>query len=186
MTEVWGGVIVFGPQSEIDRFHDLCLVPDPRKVADDDEYVARNDWIFCGPPDPDPVKQVHEHLYRYTETWNFYLRDDTLGKFSFSFDTSQLFPKKWFELLAEMFPKLKFYCNCIADDDNFMGEGWFNPPLGGEPFRQDLQVPGNYWTTGSCYRRKPADQALHEALLAKMQQAAYEESMAEEEDELPF
>jgi hypothetical protein len=56
-----------------------------------------------------------------------------------------------------MFPTLAFCCECIADDDASMGHGWFNPPPGGEEFRDAYAVPKGYWTEGGDKRNAEAE-----------------------------
>jgi hypothetical protein len=56
-----------------------------------------------------------------------------------------------------------------------MGYGWFNPPSGGEEFRQGYEVPRNHWTSGSGQKRRPEAQAAHEARIAGFEAAAIED-----------
>jgi hypothetical protein len=50
------------------------------------------------------------------------------GTLSFGFDSPYLFPEEIFDCLAAEFHTLEFHCTCIADMDEFIGEGWYNGP----------------------------------------------------------
>ena len=181
MTDCWSGVGIYGLQSEIDRFRRMCIEPDPRHGAANDTIKIVFDRVHTVFSD---AEQARLEAYRFL-AWDFDVREDSLGSYRFMFDTSTRFPEKWFKHVAELFPKLAFHCSCIAEDDEFMGDGWFNPPPGGEDFRQNLKVPKNYWTTGPGYWRTPEAEAQHRAFVEKVAQAAYDVSM-EEEDPVPF
>lgn len=155
--EMWNSVDIYGPQPEIDRFKRLCIVPGPINDWEDNKLAidltripgyGRTAWNFreLGP---------HEHCM-----------------YSFAFDTVASFPSAEFEELAELFPKLAFDCECIADDDRSMGYGWFNVPPGGKDFRDDYKVPKGYWTKG-VYKRPPVAQKQHEAVIAALKQSLH-------------
>ncbi|MBN2972907.1 hypothetical protein JW805_12855 [Roseomonas aeriglobus] len=107
--------------------------------------------------------------------WNFH-HDDGPGdnRYAFNFDTDCRFPVDLFERIAQAFPALAFDCSCIHSMDEFMGYGWFNTPAGGEDFSQDYDVPKDYWTSGSGYKRGPAAQLRHAALIAHLERVARE------------
>lgn len=100
-------------------------------------------------------------------------REERLKQFSwtFSFDTHDRFPEELSEKLALVYPILHFNCACIHAFDDFMGFGWFNIPAGGEGFRQDMEVPVDYWTVISC-RREPEAQAAYSALVEELIEAS--------------
>ena len=156
--EMWNSVDIYGPQREIERFKRLCIVPGPINDWEDNELAidltripgyGRDAWNFreLGPHEP--------------------------GMYSFAFDTVASFPSDEFEELARLFPNLAFDCECIADDDRSMGYGWFNTPPGGKDFCDDYNVPRGYWTKG-IYKRPPAAQKRHEAVIAALKQSLLE------------
>lgn len=102
------------------------------------------------------------------EVWNFQqFTQDSPVEFSFSFDTDGEFPTEIFKELAKHFPRLAFDCHCIEALDDFRGYGWFNPPFGGESFRQGIPVPPDYWDTG-CPKRTPEANKQHDARIKKL------------------
>ena len=132
--EVWNSVSVGGPQSEIDRLKELCRLPDIQEPTD--EVVVDFSELM---PDSGWSGEYY--------TWNCVTHGPhERGSFSFGFDSPGGAPVEIFERLAEEFPSLSFYCNCIASRDEFMASGWFNGPPGSEEFTfQD--VPADYWGT---------------------------------------
>ncbi|MFD1788069.1 hypothetical protein ACFSC3_10825 [Sphingomonas floccifaciens] len=150
--EMWNSVEIYGLQSEIDRFKRRFIFPAPA-----DNWAGSTHAI---------------ELCRIggEETWNFReIFPAEPGYYSFAFDTLAIFPTDTFEDLARLFPMLAFDCECIADDDRSMGYGWFNTPPGGEDFRDDYDVPADYWTVRGC-KRSPADQRRHEMVVAALRQ----------------
>ena len=158
--EMWNNVVVYGPQSEIDRFKKRCLSPFPLgNVHDPSEGF-----------DPDRIVLIETDVFN-EETWNFREpKDQERDTYAFNFDTHTRFPATVFERLAELFPALAFDCECIADNDDSMGYGWFNPPPGGEEFRDDYDVPVGYWTNGGSKRSTEAERQ-HHARINRLQQA---------------
>ena len=139
-SEMWNSVTIYGPRAEIARFRQRFIVPAPP-----------GNWEGS-------TLSIDFSSIHYEDTWNF--RDwgqEDSNCYSFAFDTSPNFPIVTFERLAELFPALAFDCECIADDDRSMGYGWFNPPPGGEDFRDDYEVPEGYWD-GDGSKRSPADE----------------------------
>lgn len=156
--EMWNSVDIYGSQAEIERFKRLCVVPGPINDWEDNELAI-------------DLMRIPGHG---CSAWNFReLGRPESGKYSFAFDTVASFPSAEFEELARLFPRLAFDCECIADDDRSMGYGWFNTPPGGEDFYDDYEVPKNYWTTG-VYKRPPAAQKRHEAVIAALKQRLHE------------
>ena len=156
--EMWNSVDIYGPEVEIERFKRLCIVPAPGYEWDDATLAIDLDRVEAGDG----------------EAWNF----RELGRadprnYAFAFDTGTRFPVRSFERLAEMFPRLAFHCECIADDDRSMGYGWFNTPPGGEDFRDDYKVPRGYWKS-RVHKRSPAKQKRHEAVIAALKRALQE------------
>ena len=136
--EMWNNVDVYGPQSDIDRFKRRFIVP--RRPHNRGRSALEIDFDCFGGD----------------ENWNFRdLGPHEHGMYSFAFDSLANFPTYAFEGLAEMFPRLHFDCECIADDDHRMGYGWFNTPPGGQDFRDDYYVPADYWTGGIGKRTEP-------------------------------
>jgi len=153
--EMWNSVSIYGPEIEIERFKQLCIVPGPINDWEDNELAI--DFM-----------RIPGHG---CSAWNF----RELGRrepceYSFAFDTVASFPAAEFEELARLFPQLTFDCECIADDDRSMGYGWFNTPPGGEDFRDDYDVPKGYWTAGVVYKRPPAAQKQYQAVVAVLKQ----------------
>lgn len=145
--QLWKSVTVYRPEPDIDRLRRECLSPYPLTNVDD-----RN-----------PSFDTHRIMLIVTdrfdeETWNFHQPGASEpNSYSFDFDTHTRFPTLVFDRLAAMFPKLALDCECIADDDSSMGYGWFNPPPGGLPFRDDVDIPKDYWTNGSDKRDAGAE-----------------------------
>lgn len=156
--EMWNSVDIYGPQSEIDRFKRMFIVPGPANDWEDNEHS-----IDFNSGDVYPC-----------DAWNF--RDfgsRERGVYSFAFDTVSSFPTNTFEDLVELFPKLAFDCECIADDDRSMGYGWFNPPPGGDDFADNYNVPEGYWDKGGG-KRSPADEKRHMAVIAAFKRTLLE------------
>jgi hypothetical protein len=175
MTDVWNNVTVYGPRPDIQRFKRACLEPEEHVVR-----AGQSGWDGCGctitaPPSDDaefgmPVGASRDYV------WNFQqFKAHSNVSYSFSFDTEGRFPEQLFQQLATSFPRLAFDCTCIEALDEFMGYGWFNPPSGGEEFRQGYEVPKDYWTSGSGQKRGPEAQAAHEARIAELEAAAIED-----------
>lgn len=130
--EIWNNVDVAGPQSEINRLKKLCRLPDIQKPTDD--VVVDFSNLMPG--------SSWDTVYY---TWNLVTHGPhEPGEFSFGFDCSSRAPVEIFERLAEKFPRLSFYCKCIASMDEFMASGWFNGPPGSEEFTFE-DVPADYW-----------------------------------------
>lgn len=175
MTDCWNSVTVYGPSAEIARFRRLCIdLPpgsDPQDVSGGwDGYDAYIEFGGDMPAEAGANSRRAEGAY----TWNYRERSPEPGTWSFAFDTDAEFPEGVFEDLAAMFPALHFDCDCIEALDDYMGCGWFNPPLGGEPFRPDMDVPAEYWTGGGSAKRTPEAAARHPALVKALQHAALE------------
>ena len=177
MTDVWNNVTVYGPETDIELFKNVCLEPDEQVFRD-----GQSGWDGCtctisAPPSPG-AECERSSACGYSEyVWNFQqFNSRSCVEYSFSFDTDGEFPERLFERLAESFPRLAFDCTCIEALDDFMGYGWFNAPPGGEKFRQDFAVPEDYWTGGGSQRRTPEAEAAHEARIADLKKAAIENS----------
>lgn len=161
MGEVWNSVSVYGPASEIERFKRLCVQPDDMKLT-----AGQSGWDGCGCllSVPSGVNVSGEPSRKFKEVVNFQqFKAKSLVEYEFSFDTHHEFPVDLFEGMARYFSRLTFDCECIEALDEFMGFGWFNVPPGGKGFNQSYKVPKNFWTSGSGYKRTPAQQAKHEA-----------------------
>ncbi|MBN8816543.1 MAG: hypothetical protein J0J06_13975 [Sphingomonas sp.] len=136
--EMWNSVDIYGPQGEIDRFKRLFIGPAPAGNR------SRSTMAF----------KLEDLSAEYA--WNFReLGPHEHGMYSFAFDTLANFPDYAFEELTGIFPRLHFDCECIADDDHRMGYGWFNTPPGGQDFRDDYNVPEDYWNGGIGKRAEP-------------------------------
>ena len=177
MTDIWNNVTIYGPPAEIQRFKEACMEPD--------EHVYRagqSGWDGCGCtislPPQDEIERGQSSVRCYSDyVWNFQqFTSKSTVEYSFSFDSDAEFPVRLFELLAARFPRLAFNCTCIEALDEFMGYGWFNAPPGGEEFRQDFDVPEDYWTGGGSQKQSPEAQEAHEARVAKLKAAAIEEA----------
>jgi len=174
--ECWNAVDVYGPATEIARFRKLCIALPPGSAPES----VRGGWggyeVSIGfngiiPAGPDRRSRQGTVIH----AWNYRERAPQPGSWFFAFDTGCYFPEYLFIELASLFPKLHFDCDCIDSMDEYMGFGWFNIPLGGETFRQDLKVPKNYWRSGRGYKRKPSAHAKYEALVEALKQAAQQE-----------
>ncbi|MBM7406258.1 MULTISPECIES: hypothetical protein [Sphingomonas] len=157
--EMWNSVDVYGSPAEIERFKATCFDPVPvyRQNCQDSEL------------DEEAIVMVGLVGSRI-DTWNFRQRaTKSAGHYRFAFDTLMWFPTREFERIAEAFPSLAFDCDCIADNDRSMGFGWYNPPEGGDPFRDDYDVPPNYWNA-SPNKRDPMAELRYQALVAELKQ----------------
>ncbi|WP_374943154.1 hypothetical protein [Sphingomonas sp.] len=171
MSDVWNSVRVYGPSSEISRFKRLCMAPsEESNTCDHDGWNGWDCVITVPAGDQGGNDQVFSDY-----VWNFH-HDDVPGdnRYTFNFDTDFRFPVELFERIAQAFPALAFDCGCIHSMDEFMGYGWFNTPVGGEDFSQDYDVPEDYWTSGSGYKRGAAAQLNHKALIARLERVARE------------
>ncbi|CAM3274480.1 hypothetical protein SPAN111604_14330 [Sphingomonas antarctica] len=145
MGDVWNSVTVYGPALEIDRFKRLCIAPSETVFRS-----GQSGWEGCACTISVPSARTKDPSrspsYYSDEVWNFqqFTRTSEV-EYSFSFDTDGEFPVILFECLAASLPKLSFDCRCIASLDEFMGFGWFNGPPGSQDFRQDYEVPEDYW-----------------------------------------
>jgi hypothetical protein len=92
---MWNSVDIYGPQSEIDRFKRLFIVPGPANDWEDNTQSIdfdRGDIYPC-------------------YAWNFReLGKHEHGVYSFAFDTVSSFPINTFGDLVDLFPKLAFDC----------------------------------------------------------------------------
>lgn len=135
--EVWNGVLVYGPQSEIERLIKLChlwtnQVPTDKAVADFGELMMPGSSWSC------------EYF-----TWNGVTHGPHKpGEFSFCFDSDGGAPEDIFKRLAEEFPTLEFRCSSIGSQDEFMAEGTFHGASGRQGFTYQ-RVPADYWGRGS-------------------------------------
>ena len=169
MSDIWNHVTVYGPPSEIDMFKQLCIAPSESVFS-----VRQFGWDGCDctiscPPRAKTDDELNLGKWHSIDVDNFQqFLPKNRAEYSFSFDTYHPFPDKIFALLAERFPMLAFDCNCIQELDESMGYGWFNAPPEGEPFRQDYQVPKNYWKSGRGCKRGRAAQIAHAARIAKL------------------
>lgn len=163
MDEMWNIVEVYGEPPEIERFKMQSLSPFPdERVKICSAGFDRNRVFYIGTDS------------EFVETWNFReSRFQEFGSYRFCFDTHTWFPASIFDRLAELFPELAFECDCIADNDDCMGFGWFNPPPGGEKFRADYAVPKGYWTNGG-EKRGPEAARQHLARVANLRLALRE------------
>lgn len=175
--ECWNSVSVYGPDPAIARFRRMCINlpagPDPRNLSpgwDGPKVEIGYRWIV--PVRTGPVRRRGTIVY----AWNYRGETTAPGEWHCAFDTGPWFPEEVFEELAAIFPTLAFDCECIESMDDFMGFGWFNPPPGGEAFRQDMPVPEDYWTGGSGFKRTAAAHARHMALVETLVQAARDAS----------
>lgn len=172
--EMWNSVCVYGPQSEIDRFKRACIVPDTKKDWERAQEIGI-DWMV------DPDGEYEDDLMLEAEdvccdSWNFrQSKGQKPGIYWFAFDTSPPFPTWLLERFAATFPKLAFDCDCIADNDEAMGFGWFNTPSGGEGFHDGYDVPEGYWEKGRP-KRDPVAHLRYLALVERMKGAAEEAS----------
>jgi hypothetical protein len=176
VTDVWNNVTIYGPRADIQRFKNTCMEPEEQVYRS-----GQSGWDGCGCfislPPQDEVEGGQPSVRGYSDyVWNFQqFTSKSSVEYSFSFDSDAQFPVQLFELLAVSFPRLAFDCTCIEALDEFMGYGWFNAPPGGEKFRQDFDVPEDYWTGGNGQKRSPEAQEAHEARIAKLEAAAIEE-----------
>jgi hypothetical protein len=185
MTDVWNNVTVYGPRADIRRFKRVCLEPE--------EHVFRagqSGWDGCRctitAPRSDEVECRKPAGAHRDYVWNFQqFTTDSNVSYSFGFDSEGRFPEQLFQHLATSFPRLAFDCTCIEALDGFMGYGWFNPPPGGEEFRQDYDVPEDYWTSDDGQKRGPKAQAAHEARIAELEAAAMEDGDSSRADPQP-
>jgi len=157
--ECWNSVLVIGPDAEIARFRRECIKVqngvNPRFMR-----PGRCGWGgYCAEIDHTPVTNYREHAPETGSWW-------------FAFDTLVEFPERLFEDLVPRFPTLRFSCECIESMDDFMGYGWINVPKGGEAFRQDYDVPKDYWTNGGN-KRAPEAEAKEAALVKTLIGAAH-------------
>lgn len=160
VDEMWNSVVIYGPQSEIDRVKRQGI----RSLAKGD--VDELNTAF----DPEHIVRIGTDVEN-EDAWNFReLRGSGIGSYGFAFDTVARFPKPVFECLAKLFPTLAFDCECTADNDSSMGYGWFNPPPGGEAFRDDYAVPEGYWSTGIGKRTAEA-RLLHSEMVNKLRRS---------------
>lgn len=171
MSEVWNNVTVYGRADEIDRFRRLCIDA-PEATYTDGQFgwdgceCTIHATSYSGRSSTDCV---HGEDWEYV--WNFqhFFQDDEIS-YSFSFDTNRGFPEQLFGAIASRFPHLTFDCACIDSMDASMGFGWFNPLPGGEKFRQDYNVPRNFWTSRNGFKRAPMAQTRHDARIARLKQ----------------
>ncbi|MFI8667240.1 hypothetical protein ACIGGE_12460 [Qipengyuania sp. NPDC077410] len=171
MAEVWIGLDVYGPQSEIERFRKICLAParygaNVKGVLD----IVRVAREYA------PNERSSSAITLCGEAWN--LREEAQkhsGTFGFKFDMAE-FHEELFESLVRAFPALAFYCGCIGSGDEFMGYGWFNGPATGNAFGY-FDVPEDYWSSTS-QDRDPLDRLLHERRVAAIQGKALLASLA--------
>lgn len=175
MTDCWNNVTVYGPSAEIVRFRRLCIdLPpgsDPQNVSGGwDGYEAYIGFDGVMPAEPGRDPRGAKGAY----AWNYREHAPEPGKWRFAFDTDGEFPEGVFADFAALFQALRFDCDCIDALDNYMGCGWFNTPPGGEPFRQDMDVPADYWTGGGSTKRTPEADAKHTALVEALLDAARE------------
>ena len=155
--EMWNSVDVYGSPAEIERFKATCFDPVPG-FRESPQVPDFND---------EAIVMIGVAGSR-TDTWNFrHGRAKTVGHYRFAFDTLMWFPTRDFERIAEAFPSLVFDCDCIADNDRSMGFAWYNPPQGGEPFRDDYDVPPNYWDD-SLSKRDAMAELRYQALVAEL------------------
>lgn len=175
MTDVWNNVTIYGPLADIEQFKQACLEPDEQAYRG-----GQSGWDGCNctisaPPQDEPESGRYSTVGYDECVWNFQqFTSKSTVEYSFSFDTDGGFPDQLFEQLAARFPRLAFDCTCIEALDEFMGYGWFNAPPGGEAFRQDFDVPEDYWTGGSGHKRNLKAQAAHEARVAELERTAIE------------
>jgi hypothetical protein len=156
--EMWNSVDIYGPQVDIDCFKHLFIVQGPANDWEDNKLAIDLARI---PGD-------------CSDAWNFReFGPHERGVYSMAFDTAGSFPTDSLESLAQLFPKLAFDCECIADDDRSMGYGWFNTPPGGEDFRDDFEVPEGYWERGGG-KRTPAAEKQHMAVIAALKRTLQE------------
>ncbi len=171
-NESWISISVFGPSAEIERFRQLCidLPPDSDPQSATGAWDGYDVWIGLETENPDGVHRGSRGTYFHASNY----REDAPepGSWFFAFDFSGDFPEQHFEEIAAHFPLLCFDCDSIGSLDESMGFGWFNVPLGGEPFRQGLPVPDNFWTGGGGEKRTPDAQVRHEALIDALIEAA--------------
>jgi hypothetical protein len=176
--EMWNGVSVFGCQSDIDRFKDLCIEEPDEQDEDQETYVTFDNILLIARAE-DPKLAASLAKSAGFETWNFRAgKNELAGTYHFAFDTSPRFPYQVFKYLAKIFPNISFDCRCIADNDDSMGYGWFNTPHGGEDFSDCYPVPDDYWENSIGYRSDPISHKNYEALVAQVQRSAYEASMS--------
>lgn len=154
----WCAVQVYGPKSQITHLKRLCITPNL-------SGTKKSYWDFS-------IRQLFptaSSSFPSVQASRFEARPDhDSNHYAFKFDTSNQFPSDVFKHLAVFFTELAFDCDCIDSLDEFMGYGWFNPPSGGENFRQNMRVPSNYWTTGPGFKRSPAKQKMHQDRIAKL------------------
>lgn len=145
--EMWNSVDIYGPQSDIILFKRLFIVSAPADRRSRSKLAFKLDYLSGD------------------NAWNFReFRANENDMYSFAFDTVANFPTYDFERLVEMFPKLHFDCECIADDDHRMGYGWFNTPPGGQDFYDHYDVPKGFWTSGRG-KRTPPEERRHKMVI---------------------
>lgn len=167
----WNSVTVYGPDAEIERFRRTCLsfLDESEVEADFDGWNGHEVQIGFTDVTSNDLGSGRERAIVHAS--NYREEEPGPGKWSFLFDTSHAFPEHEFNQIASFFPSLHFECECIGSLDEFMGVGWFNPPRGGEAFRQDLPVRPTHWEDGGC-KREPAAEARHRALVDGLTRAA--------------
>jgi len=174
--EMWNSVNIYGPQAEIERFKQLCIVP-----VSEDEPPNRTLAMDFERIIPTPVGAEIELVRRLKawetseNAWNFRASgNQERGTYSFAFDTIGRFPVPIFRRLAELFPTLAFECDCIEECDESMGYGWFNTPDGGDDFVDGYDVPDGYWEMGEPIKRDTMAELRHRALVARITQTVRE------------
>lgn len=165
MSYSWNNVTVYGSSAEISRFRRLCIeLPpgsDPQNVSGGwDGYEAYIGYQGVMPAGAGGSSGRIAGVYAS----NYREEAPKAGSWSFAFDTEYRFPDDVFEDLAALFHALHFYCDCIDSLDDYMGCGWFNSPSGGETFRQDMEVPADYWV-GNSEKRTPEEATKHTRLI---------------------
>lgn len=172
----WNNVTIYGPQADIDRFRDMCIVPPSPDDADGKPDITFDHVIASAKAHAAASAAAADHRLAIdivanagSDPWNLRVTaHEQPGVYDFAFDTIARFPIPVFQHLARLFPALLFECDCIPDDDSSMGFGWFNTPPGGEDFRDDYPVPENYWTDQPRARREPDADSRHQTLVAEL------------------